>query len=198
MHALTLPLYIPFSQAAILAAHMHAQDFSLTPKFDEEFGKAMANLVAVSYCSDATAIMIWKCERCRRVPSFFPHSTFEDDKKALFAFSGFYSGQIVVAFKGSDAHSLDDWVANLQAYSKLNATDWGADVMVHAGFYDLYLRIRSNVTTSIRALLEQHPGASIVTTGHSLGGALASLCAIDISHLLPNVSISSMTFGSPR
>jgi predicted lipase len=181
-----------------MAAHVHAQVVSITPKFDEEVGKSMANIVAVSYCSDATAVMSWQCERCQRVPSFVPHSTFEDDKKALFAFSGFYTGQIVVAFKGSDAHSLDDWVANLQAYSKLNATDWGSDVMVHAGFFDLYQRIRSNITASIRALLEQHPGASIVTTGHSLGGALAYLCAIDTSHLLPNVSISSMTFGSPR
>lgn len=157
----------------------------------------MASLVAASYCSDSATIMSWQCERCQRVPAFLPHSTFQDGK-ALFAFTGFYEGQILVAFKGSDSHSLDDWVGNLKAYSKLNGTEWGADVKVHAGFFELYNRIGPNITASIRDLLLQHPGATIRTTGHSLGGALASLCAIDASHRFNGVLVSSITFGSPR
>ena len=39
---------------------------------------------------------------------------------------------------------------------------------------------------------------SIVTTGHSLGGALATLAAVDLMIAFPNLTVSSQTFGSPR
>ena len=189
----------PLSQAALLVASLDAV-IDITPTFDRDFGLRMASLVSASYCSDSAAIMSWQCERSQKVPSFVPHSTFEDGT-ALFAFSGFLpspEGQIVIAFKGSDSRSLDDWVSNLKAYSKLNGTDWGSDVKVHSGFYELFQRLRPNITASIRDLLLQHPGASLVTTGHSLGGALASLCAVDAAHLFTNVLVRSITFGSPR
>lgn len=45
--------------------------------------------------------------------------------------------------------------------------------------------------------MQQHPGASVWFTGHSLGGALATLAILDFK--LTNVaSGSAYTFGSPR
>ena len=34
--------------------------------------------------------------------------------------------------------------------------------------------------------------------GHSLGGALATLCGLDIQYNFPDVSVSVYTFGSPK
>ena len=171
---------------------------SPTPKFDKDIGITMASLVSASYCSSEKEIMAWKCERAKRVADFVPHATFQDNQD-LFAFTGLYQNEnIVIVFKGADSHSLMDWVENLKAYSRLNGTDWGPEINVHAGFFRLYQRLRSNITASIKDLLLLHPQASLFTTGHSMGGALASLCAVDLSILFPNTNVSSMTFGSPR
>eukprot|EP00195_Chlamydomonas_chlamydogama_P017386 CAMPEP_0202911722 /NCGR_PEP_ID=MMETSP1392-20130828/55737_1 /ASSEMBLY_ACC=CAM_ASM_000868 /TAXON_ID=225041 /ORGANISM="Chlamydomonas chlamydogama, Strain SAG 11-48b" /LENGTH=78 /DNA_ID=CAMNT_0049602339 /DNA_START=20 /DNA_END=252 /DNA_ORIENTATION=- len=54
------------------------------------------------------------------------------------------------------------------------------------------------MTRAIQALLQQHPDASLYVTGHSMGGALAQLCALDARFYLNISEVHSLTFGSPR
>lgn len=66
---------------------------------------------------------------------------------------------------------------------------------VHRGFARLYARfIRSQVMSLLRRL---PPDKQIWVTGHSLGGAVATLCALDIA---ANTSFQPLlvTFGSPK
>jgi len=56
---------------------------------------------------------------------------------------------------------------------------------VHGGFMDAYLSIRSELQQKIVSALLSNP-ADIYVTGHSLGGALANICAYDLaSNVLP-------------
>jgi triacylglycerol lipase len=41
------------------------------------------------------------------------------------------------------------------------------------------------------------PGASVVVTGHSLGGCLASVLAVHLRHRLPGVPVAPVTFAAP-
>jgi len=43
-----------------------------------------------------------------------------------------------------------------------------------------------------------HPGFSIATTGHSLGGALSSMAAVALKHNFPNTEIRMYSYGAPR
>lgn len=62
---------------------------------------------------------------------------------------------------------------------------------VHKGFYTQYTSIAPEIKSTLS------PSAhTIVCTGHSLGGALATLAALDLA--APGKKIVCCTFGSPR
>ncbi|KAG5474082.1 hypothetical protein CUR178_04193 [Leishmania enriettii] len=75
----------------------------------------------------------------------------------------------------------------------------------HAGFLAIWKTLRPTVLSRLRDLLCDDPGTvyRIFTTGHSLGGALASLCAYSITHMLkrmdyPIADVTVYTYGQPR
>ncbi len=57
--------------------------------------------------------------------------------------------------------------------------------LVHSGFWGAYCTVRAQLKeVLIEALREAGPGARLFFTGHSLGGALASLAALDLGYLV--------------
>ena len=72
----------------------------------------------------------------------------------------------------------------------------GTSCQVHSGFYKAYTDARTELRYTLKSYLENYPGAEFHITGHSLGGALSVLAAVD---LMDMVEISSVyTFGQPR
>ncbi len=74
---------------------------------------------------------------------------------------------------------------------------------VHSGFLMAYRGVRAKVRRIVLELLSDEGDSHIYVTGHSLGGALATLCALDLWHLLNEegivgVPITMYNFGSPR
>lgn len=114
-----------------------------------------------------------------------------------------------VIFRGSDADR--DWLTNLD-FSRWSAvTDAVLDnknldypdvyeasrsgVKMHSGFTKAYLAARSD----IHAVVQQSSMARWIMTGHSLGGALAKLCAVDLQYnFSPKISVELYAFGAPR
>lgn len=66
---------------------------------------------------------------------------------------------------------------------------------VHTGFLYAYNVVASTVLKTVKAQAAAYPSYTIVVTGHSLGGAVASLAAISIKSALPNSSLKLYTFG---
>ena len=56
------------------------------------------------------------------------------------------------------------------------------------------------MTESVAELLQKHPGADLYVVGHSMGAAMATVCALDLKfrYNLDREKISLFTFGSPR
>ncbi|MBW4469893.1 MAG: lipase family protein [Stenomitos rutilans HA7619-LM2] len=65
---------------------------------------------------------------------------------------------------------------------------------MHQGFVDAYFSVREQIHTYLR----DHPTTRVTVTGHSLGGALATLCAVDVQYNFSSIAIELYTFGAPR
>ncbi|MED6135121.1 Lipase-like pad4 [Stylosanthes scabra] len=74
-------------------------------------------------------------------------------------------------------------------------------VMVHAGILNLFNSLLHSFKTQMLEILENKDTKSVVITGHSIGGATASLCTLWLLSYLRSitscVSVLCITYGSP-
>jgi hypothetical protein len=96
---------------------------------------------------------------------------------------------LYVAYRGSN--SAEDWVMNAQAH--LERVNVGQTLgYAHAGFAHIWSR--SNLPHRAAQLANNR---RVVFTGHSLGGAIAQLAALEFA-LITGRTPDVYTFGSPR
>lgn len=70
---------------------------------------------------------------------------------------------------------------------------------VHTGFNEAYQKQASTITEKVTRLMNRYRTYTLVVTGHSLGGAFATLCAIDLYEKnVTSRNIRLWTYGSPR
>ena len=69
-----------------------------------------------------------------------------------------------------------------------------------AGFYVSYNNssLEPNITASVRKMAAAHPGTPLYVIGHSMGAALATICAMDVKFKAGLSDVRLYTFGSPR
>jgi predicted lipase len=118
----------------------------------------------------------WHCSRC-------DHVTHVD----AFARVAVHGSRALVAFRGTD--SPLDWWANTDMR---RCSRYGGHA--HAGFAHAY----DSLAEDIAEALPHGQLAAITFAGHSLGGAMAALAALDAIDAYPGCYIDLVTFGAPR
>ncbi|XP_072986920.1 uncharacterized protein [Typha latifolia] len=123
--------------------------------------------------------------------------------------------RLVIAFRGTEQTKWKDLQTDLMlAPSGLNPERLGGDfkqeVQVHSGFLNAYDSIRNRIMTLVKFSvgyivdddIEILPKWHVYVTGHSLGGALATLMALELSSSRMAkhgaISVTMYNFGSPR
>ncbi|KAJ3454767.1 hypothetical protein MRS44_013367 [Fusarium solani] len=119
---------------------------------------------------------------------------------------------LVLAFRGTDlpmnlddAQRIDRFLGLCRnafidiSYSFI-PLDWLGlpTALVHEGFLLAFNDLAASMMTRITALLSGNEPGRIEVCGHSLGGALATLCALWCRVQWPNADITCVTLGSPR
>lgn len=132
----------------------------------------------------------------------------EEERYALLYQSASQNNTYLVAFRGTS--SPDDMLLDLESGASLaffpfnNSNNFPKNVYVGDGFNKIYTTKKQTMSASLQdqifTALNKLADAptEIFITGHSLGGALASLFTLDMAVSLPDVGITSITFASPR
>jgi triacylglycerol lipase len=106
-----------------------------------------------------------------------------------------YKNTFIVAFRGSEETGAADWITDLKfVQTKVPFISGNTALESHYGFIEAYNSVRDAVIKGAK----DTPHKKVISVGHSLGGALASLAALDIKQNVPGKTVSCYTFGSPK
>jgi hypothetical protein len=187
------------------ACDLVVDDNLLLPTFGKNYNKDMAR-----YC----------CDLIQRIYDYSyyggelmsPHKLRKEIElsydKSGSAFSVIWSTKdtLFIIFRGTQ--NLDDWYSNLSyqqkqynpssliTTSQSSLSFIGGGSSVHNGFYTIYNKIRKDIIDKISEL-NPNKDKNIVISGHSLGAAVATLCAVDF-HSLGYTKSVAYVFASPR
>ncbi|MBT1452445.1 lipase family protein [Glaciecola sp. XM2] len=97
---------------------------------------------------------------------------------------------MVLVFRGTETDSLRD----IKADARANIRKCETQGMIHSGFYDAYQCVRKDIEETLS--MPELQDKPLYITGHSLGGALATV-ATKFTHHKGGLA-ACYTFGSPR
>ena len=161
--------------------------------------KIFAYFSQAAYCS-SSSLKAWNCTPCEQpeITGFSVSRVVIGVKSQTQAFVGSDADDIVVSFRGTD--NLENWIKNLD-FPKVTSYPKCPTCKVHAGFWSAWLELQTEILEEVEYLAKLKPKAKIFVTGHSLGGALAALCAAELGaaeHSLGLPIEGVYTYGQPR
>lgn len=156
--------------------------------------KYYALYAGLAYCPGDT-VRRWDCKHCGNLGAKVVNATFVDPvrKTRSLLVLDHAKQAIVLTFRGTS--NLRNWVENARVCKKTFV--FGT---VHSGFWDCADDQMTLFMAPVKKLLDDYPSYTLVLTGHSLGGALATLSAVLLQRMY-DVDVGRMhlvTYGQPR
>ncbi|KAL8100333.1 lipase-like [Apium graveolens] len=173
------------------------------PIYNHTLATILVEYSSAVYMSDLTELFTWTCERCNGLTKGFEMIELIVDVQAcLQAFVGVAKdlNAIVIAFRGTQESSIQNWIEDLY-WKQLDCNYPGtSDAMVHHGFYSAYhnTTVRPGIINAVKSAKELYGDLQIMVTGHSMGGAMAAFCGLDLRINFGIQNVQVMTFGQPR
>ncbi|KAK3039010.1 hypothetical protein RJ639_027495 [Escallonia herrerae] len=191
------------ASTATAGRELHNRHKHHWPVYNHTLARIMVEYASAVYMSDLTELFTWTCARCNGlVEGFEVIELIVDVQHCLQAFVGVAKdlNAIVIAFRGTQERSIQNWIEDLY-WKQLDLNYPGiTDAMVHHGFYYAYhnTTVRPGVLSAIKRAQELYGDLKIMVTGHSMGGAMASFCGLDLMVNLEAEDVQVLTFGQPR
>lgn len=112
--------------------------------------------------------------------------------------------RMTVAYHGTQGSLSDvDWQTNLYGGGFKKVANPYGEGSFHAGFYNRFQQSQEAMKDVFNDMVERHnlskDGLEVLVTGHSLGGALASVSAYAVQKdIAPEAKVRAVTFSAPR
>ncbi|KAJ9072429.1 hypothetical protein DSO57_1027579 [Entomophthora muscae] len=162
---------------------------------------------ASAYCKE-DSLMDWSCgENCAGVTEgtrVVKYLSNDNEKTAGFVAVNEREKTIIVSYRGSS--NLNNWINNamliLVPFELSEATNSTVanQLLVHRGFQIMTRSLLPQTREALEPLLVQYKDYKVAITGHSAGGAIATLmtAALGGSGFIPFKKLTLVTFGQPR
>ena len=138
----------------------------------------------------------WSCALCKKHPSIQNLTYIEDLPAEIVGFVGYDrdANEILLSWRGTiDARNwAEDFNFETVEYSACKGC------VVHAGFFYSYRTVSKKVNEAVKKLVEAYPSSTIAVTGHSMGGALSTICGLELFQIHGTKVREVHNFGSPR
>ncbi|KAL0076056.1 lipase lipRs [Phycomyces blakesleeanus] len=159
--------------------------------------KVYTTLSANAYCRSVVPGNEWDCKHCSTDDTLV--YTFDSSK---YDTNGYIARNdklkvINLVFRGTS--SLENFVADFEFIAQSYPPVSGAKV--HTGFYKAYLDVQKEVLSNMIEQIAAFPNYQVVASGHSLGGALATLGVLDLYQRDSRFNAKNLavrTYGGPR
>lgn len=185
MFRISLPLSFLF-----LLSVLYSNPLSFS-HYSNEVGMQGVKFSAITYCPESQ-IADWSCKWCQDYPQFELLRTYWDPDTSVFGYFGRLDNMYVLAFEGSQ--DWKDWLVNSQVIVLVPYKQY-PEAKVHSGFWKAYNDVKSQIYASIST----HNVTDLFITGHSLGGAMATIASLDLLEDPPQpLNIFTITYGAPR
>jgi predicted lipase len=161
--------------------------------YDPAVSKEYAILSGLAYCPHK-CLENWNCQSGSNFTTFREVAYVNNLLTLASAYIGYYGArdQIVAVFRGSA--NIQNWIEDF-TFEKTSYDCKGCEI--HSGFLADYRLIEEKVNEKVGALIAAHPTASILTTGHSLGGALSEIAGMRLKAKFSK-KVEVHNFGCPR
>lgn len=158
-------------------------------KFDPILTSVALNMSQASYCMEGSDI--WNCKTCDN-NNIYESSTLINGELTIYGYNKLYNS-IFIAFRGS--HDIKNWITNIRF---LKTYPYSNNIAIEKGFYNLFKKNKDTIYSNLYNLTDKYNTNKVIITGHSLGGALATVLTFDILYNNYPFDIYLTTFGSPR
>eukprot|EP01029_Cantina_marsupialis_P007450 TRINITY_DN1827_c0_g1_i1.p1 TRINITY_DN1827_c0_g1~~TRINITY_DN1827_c0_g1_i1.p1 ORF type:complete len:294 (+),score=69.98 TRINITY_DN1827_c0_g1_i1:84-965(+) len=193
---------LAFLLAAVVSAFSVAPDFT-NNGYSNANGKWMTYASGIAYC-DEMSILKWNCTTCQQPESPFYKShvgdrfVISDPKKFSQAYVTRLDNAILIGFRGTVPSSFKNWLSDM--WASKSKSFYCKECKVHKGFHDIWLRLKDKVFEAVYDILKETPPGEIngmLIAGHSLGGAVATLAALEFAERF-GIPTQVYTQGQPR
>lgn len=141
--------------------------------YDIAKSKDYAKFSSLAYCP-STCIKSWSCKGATE--TLTEVSYFSSAATLAGGYIGYSPSRnlVIISFRGTT--NIMNWMEDghfvKQPYMHCYLCE------VHSGFMEDYLAVASTISNKLTSILAKYPSATVLSTGHSLGGALALICGI--------------------
>lgn len=134
-------------------------------------------------------------------------SHFANEEKVVYGFLARRGDSLFLVFRGTIDPSEEGYEKNVMADLDVRPSveqvfpdfPLPEEAVVVRGFVECYKAVQDQVLSAVASQIQgDSPPSSIQLSGHSLGGAMAQLAAMEIRQLHPQLQVELCTFGAPR
>jgi hypothetical protein len=150
-------------------------------------------LSGASYCSKSNYMTM---KLGGPAKGFVVDAVLHDSKTDLLGYTGFHppSKSIYMVFRGSS--SLLNWLDDFEVKKTAYDTFPESKSEVHTGFYKATKNLLNQTESSIKTLRKKYPEYRTISTGHSLGAAIAQMMAMEMAKI--GIPVQIYNYGQPR